>query len=443
MLDIKFIREYPDVVKEGCQKKQVKVDIDRLLDVDKKRREYLKELESLRAEQNRQSYLISKAVDSTKRDERISKVQEMKRQIQGYERILKNLNQEYKKLMAQIPNLPLKEVPVGKDERDNVIIKTVGKKPKFSTRGGSALSGDFKPKNYLEIAENLDLIDVKRAAKVSGTRFGYLKNEAALLEFALINFAFDMLSKEGFTPIIPPIMIKPEMMEKMGYLIKAPEEGYFIEKDNLYLVGTSEQSIGPMHSGEIFEEKELPKRYLGFSTCFRREAGAYGKDTKGILRVHQFDKVEMFSFSKAKDSKKEHQFFLKMEEKLMSDLKLPYRVIQICTADMAFPTAAQYDIEAWFPGENRYRETHSTSNCTDFQARRLNIRYRKTKTELQQKRDSGQAGKLEFVHTLNGTIFAIGRILIAIIENYQKKDGSIEVPKALQKYLKFKNIKRQ
>jgi len=210
----------------------------------------------------------------------------------------------------------------------------------------------------------------------------------------------------------------------MGYTERGGEEIYFIEKDNLYLIGTSEQIIGPMHADEIFEEKELPKRYLGFSTCFRREAGSYGKDTRGIFRVHQFDKVEMFSFCHPEKSKEEHQLLLSLEEKLMRALKIPYRVVQMCTGDLGNPAAAKYDIEAWLPGENRYRETHSTSNCTDFQARRLNIRYRDSKTK-----------KLEFVHTLNGTAFAIGRTLIAIIENYQQKDGSILIPAVLQPYL--------
>ncbi|MFH1253795.1 MAG: serine--tRNA ligase, partial [Candidatus Uhrbacteria bacterium] len=288
---------------------------------------------------------------------------------------------------------------------------------------------DFEPKDYMTIAEKLDLIDVKRAAKVSGTRFGYLKGEVALLEFALINLALDVLSKEHFIPVIPPVMIKTEMMEAMGYLDTAADraERYFLDKDNLILVGTSEQSIGPMYQGEILEEKDLPRRYVAFSSCFREEAGAYGKDTKGILRVHQFDKVEMFSICQPEKSKEEHQFLLKMEEKLMQSLKLPYQVVQLCTGDLARPSASTIDIETWMPGQGEYRETHSTSNCTDFQARRLNIRYR-----------SKQG--VEFVHTLNGTAFAIGRTLIAIIENYQQKDGSVKVPKALQKYTWFKKI---
>ena len=420
MLDIKFIRENPEKVKKGCQNKQVKVDIDRLLELDKKRREYLKQAEGLRAEENRLSYLISKEVDPTKRDELLQRAQEIKAGARDYENSLKEITPEFEKLMLQIPNLPLDDVPVGKDERDNVVLREVGKRPEFK----------FKPKDYLEITERLDLIDVKRAAKVSGTRFGFIKREAALIEFALINFTFDSLIKEGFLPIIPPVAMKSEMMRGMGYLEQTDlEEAYYLPKDDLFLAGTSEQPMGAMHSGEIFGEKELPKRYLGFSTCFRREAGAYGKDTKGIFRVHQFDKVEMFSFCKPEDSKKEHQFFLEMEEKLMQSLKIPYRVVQMCTGDLGFSTAAKYDIEAWIPSQNRYRETHSTSNCTDFQSRRLNIRYR------------DESGKLNFVHTINGTAFAIGRTLIAIIENYQQKDGSIKVPEILQKYLKFKVIK--
>jgi len=298
-------------------------------------------------------------------------------------------------------------------------LKKVGKRPEF----------DFKPKDYLEIAEELDLIDIKRAAKVSGTRFGYLKNEAVLLEFALINLALGTLIKEGFAPVIPPVMLKPEMARGTGYFEAVDlKEAYYLPKDKLFLIGTSEQSLLTMHANEIFEEKELPKRYLGFSSCFRREAGSYGKDTRGIFRVHQFDKVEMFSFSKPDDSKKEHQFFLKIEEDLMKKLALPYQVVNICTGDLGFPAAAKYDIETWLPGQGKYRETHSTSNCTDFQARRLNIRYR------------DKNGKLNFVHTVNGTAFAIPRPLIAIIENYQQKDGSVKIPQVLQKYMAGKKI---
>jgi len=416
MLDIKFIRENPEKVKQGCQKKQVKIDIDKLLDLDKKRREFLQKIDSLRAAQNKISERGGK--DKTQ----IEKAKELKNKIKELEKEFKETSQEFNTLMLQVPNLPFDDVPEGKDESENKVLREVGKKPKFS----------FKNKDYLEIAEKLDLIDVKRAAKVSGSRFGYLKNEAALLELALINFVFDTLTKQKFIPVIPPVMLKPEMMEAMGHLSERDKpERYFIEKDNLYLAGTAEQPIGAMHAGEIFEEKDLPKRYLGFSTCFRREAGSYGKDTKGILRVHQFDKMEMFSFCEPEKAKKEHQFFLKMEEKLMQALKIPYRVVQICTGDLGFPAAAAYDIEAWIPSQNRYRETHSCFNDTDFQTRRLNIRYRSNKDK-----------KLEFPYAINGTAIAIGRTIIAIVENYQQKDGSILVPKVLQKYLGFKEIKK-
>jgi len=404
MLDIKLIRQNPEKVKEGVRKKGANPKIvDRLLELDEKRRKYIKNTESLRAEQ--------KKLDKNG----IEKARKIKAKITETAPDLEKTEKEFNDLMLQIPNLPSDDVPVGKNESDNKILREVGKKPKFS----------FKPKNYLEIAEKLDLIDIKRAAKVSGTRFGYLKKEAALLEFALINLSFDILIKQEFIPIIPPVMIKSAMAMGMGYLEQTDkEDAYHLPKDDLYLVGTAEQSIGPMHTDEIFQEKELSKRYVGFSTCFRREAGAYGKDTKGIMRVHQFDKIEMFSFCHPRESEKEHKFLLSLEEKLMKSLQIPYRVVQMCTADIAFPQAAKYDIEAWIPSENRYRETHSTSNCTDFQARRLNIRYRDSKTK-----------KLEFVHTLNGTAFAVPRTLIAIIENYQQKDGNIKIPKVLQKYM--------
>lgn len=410
MLDIKFIRENPDKVKEGCKKKQVKVDINKLLELDKNKREELEKIEGLRAKQNK----LGK--------NEIQKAKEIKAKLKKLEPGLEKIKKEFQELMIQIPNLPFDEVLPGEGEKDNLVLREVGERTKF----------EFQPKDYLEIAENLDLIDVKRAAKVSGSRFGYLKRQAVLLEFALVNFTFDILTKQGFIPIVPPVMIKPEMAFGMGY----PEqfdgkEAYYLEKDNLFLIATAEQSLGVMHTDEIFEEKDLPRRYVGFSTCFRRESGSYGKDTRGIFRVHQFDKIEMFSFCKPENSKKEHQFFLQIEEKLTKKLKIPYRIIRICTGDLGFPVAAKYDVEAWLPSQNCYRETHSTSNCTDFQSRRLNIRYRMTK-----------AKGLSFVHTVNGTVFAIGRTLIAIIENYQQKDGTIIVPDVLQKYLGFKKISK-
>lgn len=420
MLDIKFIRQNPDKVKEGCKKKQARVDIDKLLEIDEKRLKTLAALEDMRAKKNEASGKIAAAKDEKEKQKIILEMRELDKNNDRLDKTLKELEKEFNDLMLQVPNPPLDNVPAGKDESENVVLREVGKKPKF----------DFKFKDYLELAQNLNLIDIKRAAKTSGSRFGFLKGEAVLLEFALVNFVFDELKKENFIPIIPPAMIRPEMMQGMGYMERGKEDMYFIEKDKLYLVGTSEQIIGPMHAGETFSSEELPKRYIAFSPCFRREAGSYGRDTRGILRVHQFDKAEMFVFCEPKESIKEHELLLSLEEKFMQALKIPYQVVQMCTGDLGDPAASKYDIEAWIPSEEKYRETHSTSNCTDFQARRLNIRYR------------GKDNKLKLIHTLNGTALAIGRTLIAIIENYQQKDGSIKVPERLQKYLSFKEIRR-
>ena len=421
MLDIKFIRENIDLVKKACEKKNTKIDMDRLLVIDKKRRENQQAMDDMLTQKNKASRAISATKDEKEKKKIILEMKELDKNSDRLYKDLKESEEGLNDLLSQIPNIPFDDVPVGKDGSENVVIAEVGERPKF----------DFEPKDYLEIAEKLDIIDVKRAAKTSGSRFGFIKKEAALIEFALINFVYDFLVKEGFAPIIPPIMLRPEMARGTGYLEATGEsEAYFFPEDKLYMAGTSEQSLVAMHADEILEEKELPKRYLGFSTCFRRESGSYGKDTKGILRVHQFDKIEMFSLSKPEDSKKEHEFFFETEKKLMQLLKIPHRLINICTGDLGFPAAAKYDIEAWLPSENRYRETHSTSNCTDYQARRLNIRYR------------DKNGKVNFVHTVNGTAFAIGRILIMIIENYQQKDGSMAVPEALQKYLNFKVISR-
>ena len=291
-----------------------------------------------------------------------------------------------------------------------------GEKPNF----------DFEALDYLSIARKFDLIDIERASKVSGARFGYLKNKAATLEIALIQFAFSELSKNGFTPIIPPVLVNEKSMMGIGYLDKDADEIYKIEKDNLYLVGTAEHSIVPMFSGEELSLSALPLRFCGFSSAFRRESGSYGKDAKGIFRVHQFDKVEMVSFSKPKNSRDEHLLILQEQEKLTQKLNIPYRVVHICSGDMGFSANNQYDIEAWIPSEGRYRETHSTSDTGDFQARRLNIRY--------------NDNEKQFVHILNGTAFAIGRILIALLENNQQKDGSVVIPEALRKYTEFDAI---
>ncbi len=407
MLDLNFIKDNKDLVKKGVKAKNYNPEVvDRVLKVDETRRQLIGDIEKLRAEKNK----------LTAQD--IEKGKKIKETLKRLEPDLKSVEEELSNLLHQIPNLPAKDVAISKDESENKQIKEWGKVTQFS----------FKPKSHNELGESLDLIDTKRAAKVSGSRFGYLKNEAVVLEMALINLAFETLIKEGFIPVLPPAMISTDSMKAMGYLDhQGAENIYLLEKDNLILVGTAEQSIGPMHKDEVLSEKELPKRYVAFSACFRREAGSYGKDTKGILRVHQFNKVEMFSFTKPEDSDKEHEYFLFLEEKLMQKLELPYQVVKMCSGDLGDPAARKYDIEAWFPSEKKYRETHSTSTCTDFQARRLNIKFK------------DKDGQLKFVHMLNGTAFS-ERPILAILENYQQKDGCVLVPKVLQKYTGFKKI---
>lgn len=420
MLDINFIRENKEVVKKACKNKNIQVSVELILDLDKEKRALMTEMETLKAEQNK----ISRGGKGNLAI--IEQAKQIKEKIKEMEPRLEKVEAELAPLLLQLPNIPFDDVPVGEDDSKNVVMKKVGNIFLKKLFAGS------KTKNYMELGEALDLIDTERAGKVAGSRFGYIKNELALLEFALIKLVMDTVTKEGFMPIIPPVMLKNEMARGTGYFEAGDEqEAYYLPADDMYLAGTSEQSLIAMHANEIIDEKKLPLRYVGFSTCFRREAGSYGKDTKGILRVHQFDKLEMVIYSKPEQSKDEHKLILKIEEKLMKDLGLPYQLIHICTGDMGRPAADKYDIETWLPSEDKYRETHSNSNCTDFQARRLNMRFK------------DKDGKTKFVHTLNGTAFAIGRILIMIMENYQQKDGSIKVPKALQKYAGFKVIKQK
>jgi len=403
---LKQIRENPEYFKQGIQKRNAKIDIDKIIYLDKEWRGFVGEVEFLRAEQNR----ISKNKQFSQDD--LEKAKSMKMRIKDLESQIKNTEEKLDELLYSVPNIPQDDVPVG-DETASVVLREEGKKPKFK----------FEPKEYLDLVED-KWIDIKRAAKAIGARFGYLKGDAVLLEYALVRFVFDKLSQHGFIPVIPPAMVSKKSMKGMGVIDSEKDlsERYYFPEDELFLIGTAEQAIGAMHQDEVFEEKELPLRYIAFSPCFRREAGSYGKDTKGILRVHYFEKLEMFVFCKPEDSQKEQELILQMEEELMQDLKIPYRVLRVATSDMYNPSSSSYDIESWMPGQNQYRETHSNSNCTDFQSRRLNIKY---------KTADGQ----KFVHTLNGTAFAIGRILIAIIENYQQEDGSIEIPKILKKYM--------
>ncbi len=422
MLDINLIRTNPDAARNALRKRNMNVGfVDDFLALDTRWRAITKALDEARRGLNE----FSKARN-------IEEAKKVKETVKQLEQEINAIEPERATMIDRLPNIPAETVPVGKSEEENVVLREVGERT--SAR-----------KDYLTIAEEFDLIDTKRSAKVSGSRFGYLKGPFALLEFALTKFAMDTLVPEGFIPVIPPVMIKPEPYRRMGRLAgDQKEERYHLEKDDLYLVGSAEHTIGPMHMDEVFEEKELPRRYVGFSTCFRREAGSYGKDTKGIFRVHQFDKVEMFAFTKPEDSEREHQFLLSLQEKMMRKLGLPYRVVEVCTGDMGFTDAKQYDIEVWLPSENRYRETHSCSNTTDFQARGINARYRANgkSPSLDESRRGGQsANRTEYVHMLNATVFS-QRPLIAILENCQTKKGTIKIPKVLQKYVGIKEIKK-
>jgi seryl-tRNA synthetase len=402
MLDIKYIREHPQEIQKAAANKHVTIDINKILEADKNYRELQLEVQKLREERNKAA-----------KERNIEKGKELKEKLEKEEAKFQEIEIELDKLLKNIPNPAKPDVKVGKDESENEVLRKYKEPKKFS----------FKPKDHLELGEALGIIDVKTAAKVSGTRFGYLKNEGALLEFALKQLAFDTLIPQGFIPVLPPVLIKKEIMEGLGYTEMGEQENiFFLEKDNLYLVGTAEQSLVPMHKDEVLKKAELPRRYVGFSPSFRREAGSYGKDTRGIFRVHQFDKVEMVSFVAQGDDDREHEFLLDIEEKFFQMLDIPYQVIRICTGDLGFNAARKFDLEAWIPSQNKYREMTSTSTVTDFQSRRLNMRYL-------------DGNEKKYLQVLNGTAFSMYRPIIAILENYQQEDGSVVVPEILRKYI--------
>lgn len=408
MIDVKFIRENPEFVKKAAKDKGVESDIARILEIDKKNKELQISVQNLQMERNAHA----KEIKGRPTDEQLEAGRKIKEKLEKVETEFNEINGELNKLLLQIPNPAKQDVKIGKDESENEVIRKHKEPKKFS----------FKPKDHLELGESLDIIDVKQAAKVSGARFYYLKNDGALLEFALKQLAFDTLIKEGFIPVVPPVLVKKEVMDGLGYTQMGEEENIFsVENGNFYLVGTAEQSIVPLHMNDVLRKEDLPRRYVGFSTAFRREAGSYGKDTRGIFRVHQFDKTEMVSFVAEGDDDREHEFFLSIEEKFMKLLDLPYQVVKVCTGDLGFNAARKYDIEAWIPSQARYRELTSASTVTDFQSRRLNMRYQ----------DGDQR---KYLHVLNGTAFST-RPLVAILENYQQEDGSVVVPEVLRKYM--------
>lgn len=409
MIDIKLLRENPEYFQKAAVAKNVLVDIAHILEIDTAYRQLAQTVQTIREERN----MLTGAIKGKPSDDQLAKGKELRERLEKEEHALTALNEELKKELYKIPNPVKFDVKIGKDESENEVIKTVGTPRKFT----------FTPKDHVSLGEALDMIDITTAADISGARFTYLKNDGALLEFALKQLAFDLLLKEGFTPILPPVLVKKEIMDDLGYTAMGEEENiYSIEKDNLYLVGTSEQSIVPLFKDKVLPKSELPKRFVGFSTCFRREAGSYGKDTKGIFRVHQFDKVEMVSFVEEGKDDAEHEYLLSLEEKFFQLLDIPYQVLRICSGDLGFNAARKYDIEAWIPSQEKYREVTSTSTVTDFQSRRLNMKY--------QDKD-----EKKYLHVLNGTAYSMNRPIIAILENYQQEDGSVKIPKVLQKYM--------
>lgn len=428
MIDIKIIRDNPEIVKESCKRRGFQIDINKILDLDNQRKKLIKETEEIRAKKNKANQEI---VKTDKKEKIISAMREIDKQGDILEKGLKETEQELKNLMYKIPNIITDDVPEGKDETENVVLRKQGNPKKF----------DFKPKDHIELGEKLGIIDIKSAAKITGARFNYLKGAGALLEFAIIQYTVETLTNpktikkiansvekgynpKTFSPVIVPAMIRPEIYERMGRLTEEDKDDrYYLPKDDLYLIGSAEHTLGPLHADQVLQEKDLPIRYLGFSTSFRREAGSYGKDTRGILRVHQFDKLEMESFTTKENSLKEQQLFIAIQEYLVKSLEIPYQVAMICTGDLGTPDARQVDIECWIPSQNKYRETHTADLMTDYQARRLNTRVKRENSEM------------EFVHMNDATAFAIGRTLIAILENYQQKDGSIIIPKVLRKYI--------
>ena len=414
MLDIKFIRENADVVKKAAKDKLFNVDIDRLLEIDNTLKTLNQKLDELKKERNELSSLIP-SLSSDEKQEKIKYVKELKEKISEMENEIAPLKEEFDNIMLTVPNPTLPEVPIGKDENDNVELRKWGKIRKF----------DFTPRDHVELGQMLDLMDFAHASKIAGARTYYLKNDAVLLEMAICRFVLDKLVSKGFCPMTVPVMVKDVAMRGTGYFPLGKEQAYAITEDDLYLVGTSEVSLVSYHNSETLDKKDLPIFYAGYSNCFRREAGTYGKDTRGLYRVHQFTKIEQVAICEANSDTqyKIHDFLLNNSEEILQDLKIPYRVVQVCTGDIGIGQIRKHDIEAWMPSRNSYSETHSCSSFNDFQARRSNIKYR------------DDDGTTKYVYTLNNTAIASPRILIPILENYQNEDGTVTIPDVLVPYM--------
>ena len=414
MLDLAYIREHAEEVKRGAQRKHINVDIDRLLDLDNQRRSFLREVESLRAQKNSASTRIAQ-LQGEEKQRAIANMKDAVAREKTLSADLKQVEEALELLMLAVPTPPAEDVPDGVDGTDSKPIRTWGMPAQFS----------FTPLDHVELAEKLDLMDIPRGAKVSGARSYYLKNEGALLHWAVCRFALDHLVRKGFTPMAVPVLVKREAMVGTGYFPGGEDQAYKIPEDDLYLIGTAEVSLCAFHQDEILGEEELPKHYAGYSSCFRREAGTYGKDTRGIYRIHQFDKVEQVIICKndIQTSIDAQEFIQANAEEIVQALDLPYRVVVVAAGDMGQGQVKKYDIETWMPSRGGYGETHSCSRFYEFQARRLNLRYR------------AKSGEVKYCHTLNNTAIASPRILIPILENYQRADGSVAVPQVLRPYL--------
>lgn len=417
MLDVSLLRDDRDALTAALARRRLSVDLEGLADLDKHRRTVRAEAEQMRAQQRE----AGKRIATLNGEDKQRAIDEVAHLADSYRESVAQadrLDTEFESMWARLPNMTHESVPVGDSDEGNVAVRHWGEPPTFA----------FDARDHQELGELLGIIDTERAARMSGSRFGYLLGEAVLVEFALVRFALGHLTGAGFTPVVPPVLVREEAVFGTGFFPGDEEQVYKTERDDLYLAATAEIPLASFHAGQIFEVEDLPRRYAGFSTCFRREAGTYGKDTKGVFRVHQFDKVEMFSFCRPEASWEEHEFLLAREEELMQALEVPYRVVNVCTGDLGASAAKKYDIEAWFPSFGTFRELTSCSNTTDYQARRLKVRYR------------GERGN-RLVHTLNGTAVAIGRTLLAIMENHQRGDGSVRIPDALVPYTGFDVIR--
>jgi seryl-tRNA synthetase len=418
MLDASFIREHLDAVKANCRHRNVKADVDRVVQLDDERKRLVQETQTLQQQQNQISKLIPKEKDPARKQELVQEGRTLREKVAGLETQLKQVEVDLRTVLMTIPNVSHPDAPVGTTAEDNKVLRRVGEPHTF----------DFPPKDHVALAEALDLVDFEAGSSVAGQKFYFLKNEAVLLELALIQYALDVLIREGYTPIITPDVARVDVLEGIGFIPRGPEtQIYSLENTDLCLIATAEITLGGMHRDQILDELQLPLKYVGLSHCFRTEAGAPGRDTRGLYRVHQFTKVEMFAFCATDQSESIHQELLRIEESIFQGLGLPYHVIDTCTGDLGGPAYRKYDLEAWMPGrgdKGEYGEVTSTSNCTDYQARRLNIRYKVP----------GQKGT-RFVHTLNGTAVAVSRAILAILENYQQADGSVVIPEVLRPWV--------